>query len=300
MTSAPVLTIPSGNDEMVVYTDACGTGLGAVLMQKDKVVAYASRQLKPHERNYPTHDLELAAIVFALKMWRHYLLGVRFELFTDHKSLKYLFSQKDLNLRQQRWLEFLASYDFGIAYTPGKGNAVADALSRRHAGLGAMFSEWKSLEYLAGFDFRPRCELEPEMLANLSIRPTLVERIGESQKRDDKLVKIIRELESGLDPEKDKGFEVDREGWLRKQGRLVVPDIDELRSEVLKESHQSKLTIHPGGNKMYRDMKRTYYWKGMKKDVGNFISKCMNCQLVKAEQNKPSGLLRPLEVPTWK
>ena len=134
---------------MVFYTDACGTGLGAVLMQKDKVVAYASRQLKPHERNYPTHDLELAAIVFALKMWRHYLLGVRFELFTDHKSLKYLFSQKDLNLRQQRWLEFLASYDFGIAYTPGKGNAVADALSRRHAELGAMFSEWKSLEYLA-------------------------------------------------------------------------------------------------------------------------------------------------------
>ncbi|WP_210502156.1 ribonuclease H family protein, partial [Pantoea ananatis] len=84
LTSAPVLTIPSGNDEMVVYTDACGTGLGAVLMQKDRVVAYASRQLKPHERNYPTHDLELAAIVFALKMWRHYLLGVRFELFTDH------------------------------------------------------------------------------------------------------------------------------------------------------------------------------------------------------------------------
>ena len=156
-----------------------------------------------------------------------------------------------------------------------------------------MFSEWKSLEYLAGFDFRPRCELEPEMLANLSIRPTLVKRIGESQKRDDKLVKIIRDLEYGLNPEKDKGFEVDREGWLRKQGRLVVPDIDELRNEVMKESHHSKLTIHPGGNKMYRDMKRTYYWEGMKKDVGNFISKCMNCQLVKAEQKKPSGLLQP-------
>ena len=99
-------------------------------MQKDKVVVYASQQLKPHEKNYPTHDLELAAIVFALKMWRHYLLGVLFEFFMDHKSLKYLFSQKDLNLRQQRWLEFLASYDFGKAYTRGKGNAVADALSQ--------------------------------------------------------------------------------------------------------------------------------------------------------------------------
>ena len=128
-------------------------------------------------------------------MWRHYLLGVRFELFTDHKSLKYLLSQKDLNLRQQRWLEFLASYDFGIAYTVGKGNAVADALSRRHAGLGAMFSEWKSLEFLAGFDFRPRCELEPEVLASLSVRPTLIGRIGESQKQDAKLVEFIQRLE---------------------------------------------------------------------------------------------------------
>ena len=118
LTCAPVLVIPKGNEEMTIYTDACGIGLGAVLMLGGRVVAYASRQLKPHEKRYPTHDLELASIVFALKMWRHYLLGERFELFTDHKLLKYLFSQKDLNLRQQRWLEFLASYDFDIAYTP--------------------------------------------------------------------------------------------------------------------------------------------------------------------------------------
>ena len=124
-----------------MYTDACGTGLGAVLMQSDRVVAYASKQLKPHEKNYPTHDLELAAIVFALKTWRHYLLGERFELFTDHKSLKYLFSQKDLNLRQQRWLESLASYDFDIAYTLGKENVVADALSRKHATLNSILLE---------------------------------------------------------------------------------------------------------------------------------------------------------------
>ena len=112
---------------MTVYTDACGTGLGAVLMQGGRIVAYASRQLKPHEKRYPTHDLELAAIVFSLKMWINYHLGERFELFTDHKSLKYLFSQKDLNLRQQRWLEFLASYDFDIAYTPA--NILAETLN---------------------------------------------------------------------------------------------------------------------------------------------------------------------------
>jgi len=105
-----VLVIADGTKPFTVYTDACGTGLGAVLMQEGRVVAYASRQLKDHEKRYPTHDLELAAIVFALKMWRHYLLGERLELYTNHKSLKYLFSQRDLNLRQQRWIEFLASY----------------------------------------------------------------------------------------------------------------------------------------------------------------------------------------------
>ena len=127
------------------------------------------------------------------------------------------------------------------------------------------------------------------------IRLTFIERIGESQKKDAKLVKFIQNLE----PE-DKEFEVDREGWLRKRGRLVVPDIDGLRNEVLRECHHSTLTIHCGGNKMYQDMKRVYYWEGMKRDIGKFISKCMNCQLVKAEQKKPSGLLQPLDVPTWK
>ena len=99
-------------------------------MQRGRVVAYASRQLKPHEKNYDTHDLELMAIVFALKIWRHYLLGEKFEIYTDHKSLKHLFTQKDLNMRQQLWVEFLASYDLDILYTPGKANVVADALSR--------------------------------------------------------------------------------------------------------------------------------------------------------------------------
>merc|ERR1711890_127150 len=153
MATTPVLTLPNGNKVFKVYTDACGTRLGMVLMQEGRVVCYGGRQLRAHEKNYPTHDLELAVIVFALKTWRHYLLGERFELFTDHKSLKYLFSQKDLNLRQQRWMEFLASYDFEIAYTPGKGNVVADALSRKRLSLSPLFVEMKRLEFLAIFDF---------------------------------------------------------------------------------------------------------------------------------------------------
>ena len=131
-----------------VYTNACGTGFGAVLMQEGKVVCYGGRQLRVHEKNYPTHDLELAAIVFALKTWRHYLLGEKFELYTNHKSIKYLFSQKDLNLRQQRWMEFLPTYDFEIAYTPGKGNVVADALSRQRMSLSPLFLERKNLEFI--------------------------------------------------------------------------------------------------------------------------------------------------------
>ena len=118
----------------MVYSDASHQGLGCVLMQHGKVVAYASRQLKPYERNYPTHDLELAAVVFALKIWRHFLFGETCEIFTDHKSLKYLFSQKELNMRQRRWIELLKDYDCIIQYHPGKANVVADALSRKSVG----------------------------------------------------------------------------------------------------------------------------------------------------------------------
>jgi len=127
LTSAPVLILPNQKESFVVSK----MGLGGVLMQNRKVVAYASRQLKVHEKNYLTHDLELAAVVFVLKIWRHYLYGSKFEVFSDHKSLKYLFNQKELNLRQRRWLEFLKDYYFQLSYHPGKANVVADALSRK-------------------------------------------------------------------------------------------------------------------------------------------------------------------------
>ena len=132
LTTAPILIIPEPNKMFVAYTDASHEGLGGVLMQERQVIAYASRQLKVHEKNYPTHDLELAGVVHALKIWRHYLYGVQFELYTDHQSLKYLFSQKDLNMRQRRWLELIKDYDFSLFYHPGKANVVADALSRRN------------------------------------------------------------------------------------------------------------------------------------------------------------------------
>ncbi|KAF8054210.1 hypothetical protein N665_1335s0001 [Sinapis alba] len=133
LTTAPVLTLPQPGKIYDVYTDASRVGLGCVIMQENKAIAYASRQLKKHEENYPTHDLEMAAVVFALKIWRSYLYREKVQVFTDHKSLKYLFTQADLNLRQRRWMEFISDYDIQIQYHPGKANVVADALSRRRA-----------------------------------------------------------------------------------------------------------------------------------------------------------------------
>ncbi|GJR07931.1 putative reverse transcriptase domain-containing protein [Tanacetum coccineum] len=127
--TAPILALPEGSEDFIVYCDASKKGLGAVLMQREKVISYASRQLKIHEKNYTTHDLELGAVVFALKIWRHYLYGTKCTLFTDHKSLQHILNQKELNMRQRRWLELLSDYDCDIRYHPGKANVVADALS---------------------------------------------------------------------------------------------------------------------------------------------------------------------------
>nr|GEZ21439.1 putative reverse transcriptase domain-containing protein [Tanacetum cinerariifolium] len=128
---APILALPEGNEDFVVYCNASPQGLGAVLMQREKVIAYASRQLKPHEENYTTNDLELGAVVFALKIWRHYLYGTKCTVFVDYKSLQHILDQKELNMRQRRWLELLADYDCEICYHPEKANVVADALSQK-------------------------------------------------------------------------------------------------------------------------------------------------------------------------
>ncbi|GJW96027.1 putative reverse transcriptase domain-containing protein [Tanacetum coccineum] len=128
---APILALLEGADDFVVYCDASNQGFGCVLMQRNKVFAYASRQLKIHEKNYTTYDLELGTVVFALKMWRHYLYGTKSVIYTDHKSLQHIFDQKELNMRQSRWIELFSDYDCEIRYHPGKANVVADALSRK-------------------------------------------------------------------------------------------------------------------------------------------------------------------------
>nr|GEW43611.1 putative reverse transcriptase domain-containing protein [Tanacetum cinerariifolium] len=129
--SAPILSLPEGSKDFVVYCDASLRGFGAVLMQREKVITYALKQLRKNEENYTTHDLELGAVVFALRLWRHYLYGTKCTVYTDHKSLQYILDQKELNMRHRRWIELLSDYDCKIRYHPGKTNVVADALSRK-------------------------------------------------------------------------------------------------------------------------------------------------------------------------
>ena len=151
LTSAPILIMPDITKNFDVYCDASKLGLGSVLMQEGKVISYISRQLRPHEVNYPTHDLELAAVVHALKSWRHFLMGRRVEIYTDHKSLKYIFTQRELNMRQRRWIELIKDYDLSINYHPGKANVVADALSREPVSLNSMILV-NQLELYKGLD----------------------------------------------------------------------------------------------------------------------------------------------------
>jgi hypothetical protein len=132
ITTTPVLAQPDIEKPFDVYCDASGIGFGGVLMQDGHAIAYASRQLRRHEEHYPTHDLELLAVVHTLKVWRHYMLGNLVHIYTDHKSLKYLFTQPDLNMRQRRWLELIKDYELEVQYHPDKANVVVDALSCKH------------------------------------------------------------------------------------------------------------------------------------------------------------------------
>ena len=189
LTTAPVLAIPTGNGGFVVYSDASHQGLGCVLMQHGKVIAYASRQLRPYELSYPVHDLKLAAVVFALKIWRHYLYGETFQIFTDHKSLRYLLSQKELNMRQRRWLELLKDYDCTIEYHPGKANVVADALSRKSRSSVANLRvlPLSYLIQLRAMNVKLNLQENGVLVATLQIRLILRDKIKAVQNKDPQL-----------------------------------------------------------------------------------------------------------------
>ncbi|WVZ71217.1 hypothetical protein U9M48_019831 [Paspalum notatum var. saurae] len=279
LTTAPVLAQPDVAKPFDVYCDASGNGLGCVLMQEGE----GSRLRFP------------AAVVHALKIWRHYTLGNTCHIYTDHKSLKYILTQPELNMRQRRWLELIKDYDLEIHYHPGKANVVADALSRRaHCNV---------------IEARPTvrvlcCEIDEiklptEQLAelyNLIIEPTIKEQIITAQKQD-KGMAFIRE---GMDEKKRACFTLDDQGVLWFKNRLVVPKDMELRKRILDEAHTSMFTMHPGSNKMYQDLKQKFWWTRMKREIATYVSECDVCQRIKADHLKPAGMLQPLEVPAWK
>ncbi|KAI3770813.1 hypothetical protein L6452_01957 [Arctium lappa] len=270
---APILTLPEGSKGFVVYSDASKMGLGCVLMQRGKVIAYASRQLKIHEQNYPTHDLELAAVVFALKLWRHYLYGMRCTLYTDHKSLKYVFDQKELNMRQRRWLELLKDYDCELLYHPGKANVVADALSRN--------------DYSAS-------------IRTTHLRIVLVSSLVEKIKTSQIEALLDGNLKEEVMTKQRLLLTDDSRGVKLFNGRVWVPKFGGNHELLLEDAHKSKYSIHPGSTKMYRDLKLHYWWPVMKLDVARYVERCVTCSQIKAEHQRPYGCLQSLEIPEWK
>ena len=239
-------------------------------MQHGKVVAYASRQLKPYEQNYSTHDLELAVVVFVLKIWRHCLYGETCEIYTYHKSLKYLFSQNELNMRHRRWIELLKDYDYSILYHLRKANVVVDALSRKtcrsvstlRSKQAQLFSDLKALQ--AQFQvYGPRV-----LLTNVNVQPDLIGKIKSSQKDDPELVAIIDKVRKG-----DKSdFLLMDDDTLKFKNRLCIPHIGGLRRDLLKDFHNPRFIVHLGGTKMYSDMKQLYWWPRLKCDIAEFIA----------------------------
>ncbi|CAA0819881.1 Unknown protein, partial [Striga hermonthica] len=239
LSSVPVLTIPDPSRSFTTYSDASRQGLGCVLMQDGRVVAYASRQLKPHEQNYPTHDLDL----------------------------QYIFTQKELNMRQCRWLELVKDYDCSIQYHPGKANGVADALSRKVTGdLTYVITQQSPLMHefarmqLQAIDALPTAVSgsTSASVSAMQLQPTLRERIRREQASDE----FVRVMEAKVRAGRVQDFQLGADGALEFRGRIVVPKAEALRKEILSEAHTTPYLAHPGSTKMYHDLKGSFWWRG--------------------------------------
>ena len=184
-------------------------------------------------------------------------------------------------MRQRKWMEFLEDYDFTLHYHPGKANVVVDALSRKSRGVLACIAsrEWRMLKTVGQFRLQ-YSEQAQGTLGSLVATPSLLSRVIESQWQDAKIVSIRDRVQSGTG---DEDWTIHTYGSLRYRGRVMVPHSTDLREEILREFHYSRFVMHPGGTKMYQDLRHQYYRSGMKRHVGDFVRRCLTCQQVKAE-----------------
>jgi hypothetical protein len=228
--------------------------------------------------------------VFSLKFRRHYLYGETCDIYPDHKSLKYIFTQKELNLRQRRWLELIKDYDLTIQYDPGKVNVVADAISRTGVPKVAVLLI-TDLDHMGiCLCYAGTAREETQML----IQSSLLDRVREAQQHDRFIQEVQKRIANGIPQE----FSIDENDVLHFKGRL--PQKSEVKMDILREGHQTPYTVDPGETKMYRDLKQDFWWKRMKFDIAKYVVACGVCQIVKAEHKRHVGLLNPLEIPEWK
>jgi hypothetical protein len=295
LTTALVLAQPDIEKPFDVYCDASGSGLGYVLMQEGRVIAYASRQLRRHEEHYPTHDLELAAVVHALKIWRHYRLGNIYHIYTDHKSLKYIFTQFELNMRQRRWLELIKDYELKIHYHPEKANVVADALSRM-ASCHCLTMKTSDITLCQEMEKLNLGMMQQGTSYHLKLESVLLHRIIDAQRNDEGMKHIHEKIEV----RKSICFRKDNQDVVWFNNPIVVPKNEEVRRQILDEAHLSRYSIHPGSTKMYHDLKQHYWWTKMKIEIARYMARCDTCRRVKAIHMKAAGPLQSLPIPTWK
>jgi hypothetical protein len=295
LTTTPVLAQSDIEKPFDVYCDASGSGLGCVLMQEGRVIAYASRQLRRHEEHYPTHDLELAAVVHALKIWRHYLLGNICHLYTGHKSLKYIFTQSELNMRQKRWLELIKDYDLEIHYHLGKANVVADALSHKASCL-YLTLRTSNTTLCQEMEMLNLGIIQYGTLTQLKLESVLLQRIIDAQRTD----KGMKHIHEKIEGDKANCFRKDDKGILWFNDRIVVPKDAEVHQQILDEAHLSRYSIHPGSTKMCKDLKQHYWWTKMKIEIARYVARCDTYRRVKAIHMKTAGPLQSLAIPTWK
>jgi hypothetical protein len=251
--------------------------------------------LHRHEEHYLTHDLELAAVVHAPKIWRHYLLGNICHIYTYHKSLKYIFTQSELNMRQRRWLELIKDYELEIHYHLGKANVVADALSRK-ASCNCLTVKTSDITLCQEMEKLNLGMIQHGTLNQLKLESILLQKIIDAQRSDKGMKHIHEKIKAG----KANCFRKDDKGIVWFNNRIVVPKNDEVRQQILEEAHLSRYSIHPGSTKMYQDLKQHYWWTKMKIEIARYVAKCDTCRHVKAIHMKTADPLQSLHIPTWK